>query len=174
MADPHDNLLTPTAADALHCPACGYNLHGVCTRERREGNCPECGLAFVRDRLYERQRERAAFPTSLMVMQLLLFPVVIVVGGLFCIAGVVPGVQSTTVVVVVTVGIPLLCALLAGGLIASQYHPRCIAGVLPKDRRGMQRHILYPWLLFFVIEAVLTVVYFVGGCAAILAAFGFL
>ena len=131
-------------------------------------------MAFVRDRLYERQRERAAFPMSLMVMQLLLFPVVIVVGGLFCIAGVFPGVQSTTAAVVLTVGIPLLCAFLAGGLIASQYHPRSIAGVLPEHRRGMQRHILYPWLLFFVIEAVLTVVYFVGGCAAILAALGYL
>lgn len=30
----------------LHCIKCGYNLTGVCSKEREEGDCPECGHPF--------------------------------------------------------------------------------------------------------------------------------
>jgi len=175
------NPTTPTPADDgpdVCCPACGYSLRGVCSRESPMGRCPECGGAFTLDQILARQRERAAFPMSLLVMQLLLFPIVIIFCGIFCVAGAWDAFffdePSTAVFGLLMVGVPLFGAFLAGGIIARQYYPRSVSGIAPEHRRGMQRHIILPWLLFFVIEAVLTAVYFVGGCAAILVGLGFL
>lgn len=50
----------------LRCLTCGYDLTGICTPERREGECPECGAAFHRRGL-ELARKRAGSVGRLVV-----------------------------------------------------------------------------------------------------------
>ncbi len=160
------------------CACCGYNLTGICTPVRPTGVCPECGTVFERAQLLERHLERASFPLSFVVLQLLLFPVIIVFTPVCCVGTLWDSLfldePSDAAMTLVFVGMPLFAAFLAGGLIARQYYPGAVLGVPPERRRGLKRHIILPWLLFFLIEAVLAVVYFFGGCALLLAVFGLL
>ena len=63
--------------------------------------------------------------------------------------------------------VPMAGAALIAWLLARQVYPGRVAGIVPGRRRGILRHISLMWLLFFVIELVLTGMYFFGGCAVI-------
>lgn len=168
---PPDNPPADAADDALHCPSCRYNLHGVCTPAKPVGKCPECGLAFRRADLLERQREREAYPLELAVLQLLSIPIALAFLPMCC------GVSSLVVldrydqfnspifVLGTFVVTPAIGAALAAWLVSAQVYPGMVRGIAPEDRRGLQRSAGMLWLLFFVIELVLTAVYFFGGCA---------
>ena len=157
----------------MTCPGCGYNLTGVCTPTTPEGRCPECGVPFRRVELLKRQRERESFPTSSVVVQLLLFPVLLACMPMCCgigSIGLANGYDQfeTPVFILTLFVVPVVGAALIAWLIAWQAYPGRVAGIVPGRRRGILRHISLMWLLFFVIELVLTGMYLFGGCAAMI------
>lgn len=175
-ARPAEGAGATAEADALHCPGCGYNLRGVCTRESPEGRCPECGIGFRRESLLERMRERDAYPMGLAVLQLLMIPVLLACLPMCC------GVSSlvslnrydqfgSPLFILGLIAVPILGAALAAWLVSAQVYPGMVSGIAPEHRRGLQRSAGLLWFLFFVIEAVLTAVYLFGGCAVIFGAF---
>jgi len=166
MADQPTQEQTP-----LRCPDCGYNLTGSCTVESPTGDCPECGLAFERKVLIEQRRRRAKFSLTSLIIELLLFPILI--GSTALCGGAMSDAffanePSTGVFVFLILGPPLFCAFLVAGLLSNSYYTARVGGIPPERRRGLKRHIILPWLLFFLIEVVLTAVYFIGGCAVII------
>lgn len=161
---------------ALCCPGCGYNLTGICALDTPRGDCPECGLAFDRKVLVDQQRKRQSVYSGGFLAKLLAMPCVLAflpvccgLGGSALFSGATPSTSNTAFVVFVTFGIPLLAVLLASWLLAQQYHQATTLGIPIENRKGMQRHIILPWILFFIVELILTVVYFAGGCALIVA-----
>jgi len=171
---PPDNM--PAADDpddALHCPSCRYSLHGVCTPAKPVGKCPECGLAFRRERLLKLQQDGGTAGGTWIALELISFPIALAMlqGCLGC-AGLIE-MQSgnyffTPVDLLVTpwIAVPVLGAVLLAGMVATHAVPGLPPTVSPQRRKQHRADFYEKWALFAVLEVMLTATYLFIGCGA--------
>ncbi len=166
-ATPATDLPGPRDAPALHCPGCGYNLHGVCTPQRPAGHCPECERAFVREHLLRLLAVQGRGPN--LIIGLLVWPIAT---ALFwplasCFFGALLQ-DAFGFGVVVILALLLGSCGLTGWWLANALVQAKRAGRDWDEVPAFYRHAFWPWLLFTAAHVVLTVAYFAGGCALVI------
>ena len=151
------------ALGPLVCPACGYNLTGVCTEERNAGECPECGRAFERQSLIEFRRARQTGPPSL-ALGLFIWPIPIAFFWPMAFCCLVMSLYEFGFVALLTpLALLAACCSLTGWELSSRVVAVARAGREPQEYPPFYRHAAWPWLLFSVIHFVLTLMYLIGG-----------
>lgn len=145
------------------CPACGYNLTGVCTVEKPTGVCPECGGAYSAQTVYRRDRGGwRTFLIILLIVEVIVLPVVVIFGSIAWLGSIAGGNPATLFIV------PAIVALPIGLLLAGQYRVLSQLGVPRPLRPSPWPTLLLTTALFTIVTYTLGMVYFCGGCLVIL------
>ena len=155
--------MSERALGPLVCPACGYNLTGVCTEERNAGECPECGRAFERQSLIEFRRARQTGPPSV-ALGLFIWPIPIAFfWPMTCCCLAISSDGSGLITPLIPLALLVACCSLTGWELSSRVVAVARTGREPQEYPPFYRHAAWSWLLFSAIHCVLTLLYLIGG-----------